>query len=59
MKNLKRVSKLARGELPFEKSTFYKWQHTKKFPGIFVKCGGGLFVDLDRLDKIIEQGRQQ
>lgn len=56
---LKRVSKIEPGELPFQKSTFYRWRHLRKFPGLFVKCSGGLFVDLDELDKVIEKGRQK
>jgi hypothetical protein len=29
----------------------------KKNPGLFVKVGRSLFVDLDQLDRIIESGR--
>ena len=55
--DLRRVSKIGRGDLPFERSTLYKWRHTNKFPGLFVKCAGALFVDVDRLNKILEAGR--
>jgi hypothetical protein len=55
MQNLVRVSK-AEG-LPFKQQTFYKWFHLGKYPEIFVKFGGGLFVDLDRLDEVLEAGR--
>lgn len=58
-RNLKRVSKIERGELPFERTTFYKWRYEEKFPGLFVKCAGALFVDLNKLDQIIEAGRQR
>jgi hypothetical protein len=57
MHNLKRVSKMKRGELPIEKSTAYKWNHLKKFPKLFVKLGGALFLDLNALQEIIEAGR--
>lgn len=53
--NLIRVSK-ARG-LPVAVSTLYKWRHLKRFPGIFVKLGRSLFIDLDALYKEVEAGR--
>ena len=55
MKNLLRVSKAV--DLPVVKSTLYKWRHVNKFPGLFVKLSGALFVDLDALNTIIEKGR--
>jgi hypothetical protein len=55
MQNLVRVSKAA--DLPFKPSTFYKWHHTRKYPEIFVKLSGALFVDLDRLEKLIDASR--
>jgi hypothetical protein len=57
MQNLVRVSK-AEG-LPFKPQTFYKWYHLKKYPEIFVKFGGALFVDLDRLSEAIDKSRPQ
>lgn len=57
MANLLRLSKVKPGELPIEKSTAYKWHHLKKFPKLFVKLGGALFVDLNALQEIIEAGR--
>jgi len=57
MQNLVRVSK-AEG-LPFKPQTFYKWYHLRKFPEIFVKFSGALFVDLDRLSEMIEKSRSQ
>jgi hypothetical protein len=57
-KNLLRISKISRADdLPIEKSTLYKRKHLQKHPGLFVKLGGALFVDLDVLDQIIEAGR--
>ena len=50
--------RLARAEgLPLQKSTLYKWKHLGKYPQIFVKLGGALFVDLVALEKLIEAGR--
>lgn len=57
-KNLLRVSKVKPDELPVVKSTLYKWRHINRFPGLFVKLSGALFVDLDALQEIIEKGRQ-
>lgn len=53
--NLVRVRR-AKG-LPFAPTTFNKWFHLKKHPEIFVKFGGALFVDLDRLSEAIDKSR--
>lgn len=55
--NLMRVSRVKSGELPFERTTLYKLRHLKKYPHLFIKIGGALFIDLDQLDRVIEQGR--
>lgn len=55
MQNLVRVSK-ADG-LPFKKQTFYKWWHLKKYPQIFIKLSGGLFIDIDALKRVMEEAR--
>ncbi len=57
MQNLIRVSKA--DNLPFKKQTFYKWYHLGLHPEIFVKFGGALFVDLDRLAQAIDKSRPQ
>jgi hypothetical protein len=53
--NLVRVRR-AKG-LPFAPATFYKWFHLRKHLELFVKIGGALFVDLDRLDELLEASR--
>ena len=53
--NLIRLAKA--DSLPLCKSTLYKWKHLGKFPQLFVKLGGALFVDLHILEEIIEAGR--
>jgi len=55
MSNLIRVSKAK--DLLFKPQTFYKWFHLGKYPEIFVKFGGSLFVDLDRLSEAIDKSR--
>jgi hypothetical protein len=55
--NLIRVSKAR--NLPFQPSTLYKWHHTKQHLEIFVKFGGALFVDLDKLAQAIDKSRPQ
>lgn len=59
MQNLVRVSKVKRlpFKLPFEPATFYKWFHLKKHLEIFVKLSGALFVDIDRLEQLIDASR--
>ncbi len=43
--------------LPLRKSTLYKWKHLGKFPQLFIKLGGALFIDLNALEEIIEASR--
>lgn len=58
MYKLLRVSKITKANsLPWEKSTIYKIHHLNKYPKLFIKVGGALFIDLDVLDEIIENGR--
>jgi hypothetical protein len=57
MQNLVRVAKA--DDLPLKKQTFYKSFHQKKHLEIFVKFGGALFVDLDRLAQAIDKSRPE
>lgn len=59
MPHLVRLSKIKKTcpDFPFEASTLYKMRTQGRFPELFVKIGGAVFVDLHKLDKIIEQGR--
>ena len=41
----------------FARSTFYKWRTLKKYPNLFCKIGGAVFVDLAELEKLAEAGR--
>jgi len=53
-----RLVRLSKADfLPLKRSTLYKWKHIGKYPELFVKLGGAVFVDLDYLEKIIETGR--
>ncbi len=57
--NLIRVSKINTSpetQMPFKKATFYKWRTLKKHPEIFVKFGGGTFVDKEKVDALLEAG---
>jgi hypothetical protein len=58
VQNLRRISKIAPADgVPVKQQTLYKWWHIKKYPTIFVKLGGALFVDLDELAAVIEKHR--
>ena len=51
MTNLLRVSRVNdRPDFPLRASTLYKWIHTKKHQELFVRLGGGVYVNLDKLD---------
>jgi hypothetical protein len=56
---LVRVSEVKKMGIPIAPSTLYKWNHLKKYPIIFRKLGGFLFVDLDEMERIIEQSRER
>jgi hypothetical protein len=57
MAKLVRVSRSQQHSLPFKASTFYKMHHMGRFPEMFVKFGGGLFIDLDALEQLVEASR--
>jgi hypothetical protein len=56
-----RVSKLPKEqpEFPYKPATMYRWHHVGKFPEIFLKFNGTLFVDLEALYRLIDAGRTQ
>jgi len=57
MTNLLRVSRVNdRPDFPLRASTLYKWIHTRKHKELFVRLGGGVYVNLDKLDAIIAKG---
>jgi hypothetical protein len=56
MQNLIRVSQAKKGDLPIAPATLYKWHHLRRYPEIFRKFGGFLFVDLKALEALIAAG---
>lgn len=60
MKNLVRLSKVNdHPNIPLRAATFYKWRHLRKCPELFIEFGGAVFIDMDRLDKVLEAGRDR
>lgn len=58
MKNLVNLVRVSKADnLPLKKQTFYKWWHLKKHPEIFVKLSGALFIDVGRLEQLIDSSR--
>jgi hypothetical protein len=61
MRNIVRISDIAKLPLdkqpPYKPSTLYKWWHLNKYAELFIKFGGGLFIDLDALERVIEKSR--
>jgi hypothetical protein len=41
----------------FKRSTLYKFKHLGKYPRLFVKIGGAVFIDTAVLSEIVEAGR--
>jgi hypothetical protein len=57
MSHLLRVSKVDQTpDFPLRASTLYKWHHVRKYPELFVRLGGAVYVNLDKLDAIIAKG---
>ncbi len=57
-RNWIRVSKLNETpDSPIRASTAYKWNHIGKFPEIFRRVGGKLFLDLGKLYSMAEAGK--
>jgi hypothetical protein len=57
MANLLRVSQAdVDPRVPFKSQTFYKWHSTGRMPEIFVRFGGGLFINMDVYEKQIKAG---
>ena len=44
-------------ETGFARTTLYKWRTLKKYPALFTKIGGAVFVDLAELEKLAEAGK--
>lgn len=44
---------------PFKISTIYKWRTTCENPDLTVKVGGKVCLNLDALDKMIEEGLEK
>jgi hypothetical protein len=42
---------------PIRTSTAYKWHHVKRFPELFKRVGGKLFLDLGLLYEMAEAGK--
>jgi hypothetical protein len=58
MSNLLRVSEIHKGaNFPFSRSWVYKVKHLKRFPGLLIKVGSALFVDLTKFNELTEKGR--
>ena len=56
--NLNRWVKISKADgLPVSKSLLYKWRHRKENLQIFSKIGGGVFVDVEALEKLLENSR--
>ena len=57
MANLLRLSKVNETPgFPLRASTLYKWVHVKKYPELFVRLGGAVYVNLDKLDSMVAEG---
>ena len=56
--NLKRLIHLP-DDFPVSLRTLYNWHSTNKFPGLFVKIGGNLCIDMDQYEEIATRKETQ
>ena len=57
-RNWKHVAKLNEMEdSPIRTATAYKWNHLKRFPVLFRKVGRKLFIDMEKLYAMAEEGK--
>lgn len=60
MRDWVQVSKLdAMQTSPIKTSTAYKWHHIKRFPELFRRVGGKLFLDMEKLYRMADAGKLQ
>lgn len=58
MGRLIRISKVKNDpNFPLKAATLYKWRTLNRHPEIFTTLGGCVFVDLQRLNELIEANR--
>jgi len=57
MDNLKRIIDIEKDDLPvpIAKSTLYKYAKKRLYPGLFVRVGGMVFIDLDKVSLLIKE----
>ena len=60
MKDFKNIVPLdvAAKILSRSKSTLYNWRSAGKYPAIFVKLGGSVYIDLEEVDKHFSSQKQ-
>ncbi len=56
---LKDQQQLKANGIHFKKSTLYFWHHKRKYPELFVKIGGRVFVDSDEFFKLAEKTKEK
>lgn len=57
MTNLLRISQVDKTPgHPLKAATYYKWIHLRKHPELFVRLGGAVFVNLDKLEELVRVG---
>jgi hypothetical protein len=59
MSNLIRIAKIKdMPDFPLRPSTLYKWRTLRKHPELFVTLGGCVFLDMNKLNELIDQSRR-
>ena len=57
MMNLVEIRKAQPGQIPFKKSSCYKFSSTKRFPNLIYKVAGILVFDLNEWEKMAQDAK--
>jgi hypothetical protein len=57
LKNWIQVARLNDVSAPIRTATAYKWHHLGRFPELFHRVGGKLFLDIDEFYRMAKDGK--
>jgi hypothetical protein len=57
--NLVEISSAEPGEIPFSKSTCYKFHSLKRYPKLIFKVGNKLFLSMDEWAKMAQEAQRE
>ena len=59
MPNIVYVARAKDGELPFKRSTIYRFSSQRKYPEVIYRVGGMLVFDLDEWERHLKAAKEE